>query len=53
MVAATVQGVIGATLAVLVTAVLCFLLGVHGLAELRIWWPGRPAEDSPSSAAGR
>jgi hypothetical protein len=38
MVAATVEGVIWGTLAVLVMAVLVLLAGVYGLAELRIWW---------------
>jgi hypothetical protein len=38
MVAATVEGGIGWTLALLVMGVLLCLLGVYGLAELRIWW---------------
>jgi hypothetical protein len=46
MVAATVEGVIWGTLAVLVMAVLCFLAGVYGLAELRIWWARRTGRGS-------
>jgi hypothetical protein len=52
MIAATVASVIGWTLALLVMGILLCLLGVYGLAALRIWWARQTGRGSCQSAAG-